>query len=152
MDERRQHARQELRLPASIDQLGDYIDCEIVDFSMGGLRLDIADDSFALDEIVSLKVVVQKHEYILKIRVHHISPTYLGVSFYQAEELVIKQLSFVAKQQALLSPKSTPKGKTSFSQKEQKDILADVIRSEEHTSELQSPCNLVCRLLLETTK
>src|SRR5256885_12547249 len=25
----------------------------------------------------------------------------------------------------------------------------DFIRSEEHTSELQSPCNLVCRLLLE---
>src|SRR5256885_10635624 len=25
----------------------------------------------------------------------------------------------------------------------------DVVRSEEHTSELQSPCNLVCRLLLE---
>src|SRR5688500_12327997 len=25
-------------------------------------------------------------------------------------------------------------------------------RSEEHTSELQSPCNLVCRLLLENTK
>src|SRR5256885_13334189 len=24
-------------------------------------------------------------------------------------------------------------------------------RSEEHTSELQSPCNLVCRLLLDTT-
>src|SRR3989454_9185621 len=27
--------------------------------------------------------------------------------------------------------------------------LADKPRSEEHTSELQSPCNLVCRLLLE---
>src|SRR5205807_9021504 len=26
---------------------------------------------------------------------------------------------------------------------------AAVLRSEEHTSELQSPCNLVCRLLLE---
>src|SRR5256885_13283456 len=26
---------------------------------------------------------------------------------------------------------------------------ADHLRSEEHTSELQSPCNLVCRLLLE---
>src|ERR1022692_1191722 len=26
------------------------------------------------------------------------------------------------------------------------------IRSEEHTSELQSPCNLVCRLLLEKTQ
>src|SRR5256885_11001655 len=25
----------------------------------------------------------------------------------------------------------------------------DLLRSEEHTSELQSPCNLVCRLLLE---
>src|SRR2546426_9272868 len=27
-----------------------------------------------------------------------------------------------------------------------------VVRSEEHTSELQSPCNLVCRLLLEKKK
>src|SRR5256885_8123025 len=27
-----------------------------------------------------------------------------------------------------------------------------VLRSEEHTSELQSPCNLVCRLLLENKK
>src|SRR5256885_13270351 len=32
-------------------------------------------------------------------------------------------------------------------------ILATAeIRSEEHTSELQSPCNLVCRLLLEKKK
>src|SRR2546426_2257582 len=29
------------------------------------------------------------------------------------------------------------------------DNAQDAIRSEEHTSELQSPCNLVCRLLLE---
>src|SRR5256885_10050318 len=28
-------------------------------------------------------------------------------------------------------------------------LPVDDIRSEEHTSELQSPCNLVCRLLLE---
>src|SRR2546426_1204682 len=28
----------------------------------------------------------------------------------------------------------------------------DMARSEEHTSELQSPCNLVCRLLLEKKK
>src|SRR5205807_9165307 len=28
----------------------------------------------------------------------------------------------------------------------------DIGRSEEHTSELQSPCNLVCRLLLEKKK
>src|SRR5205807_9010539 len=29
------------------------------------------------------------------------------------------------------------------------DTFPGTIRSEEHTSELQSPCNLVCRLLLE---
>src|SRR5256885_7573976 len=29
------------------------------------------------------------------------------------------------------------------------DARGLLIRSEEHTSELQSPCNLVCRLLLE---
>src|SRR5256885_5463345 len=32
------------------------------------------------------------------------------------------------------------------------DVGDDVLRSEEHTSELQSPCNLVCRLLLEKKK
>src|SRR5256885_10053563 len=31
-------------------------------------------------------------------------------------------------------------------------VAAAVKRSEEHTSELQSPCNLVCRLLLEKKK
>src|SRR5256885_5307462 len=30
--------------------------------------------------------------------------------------------------------------------------IARALRSEEHTSELQSPCNLVCRLLLEKKK
>src|SRR5256885_17078244 len=30
--------------------------------------------------------------------------------------------------------------------------LYSYVRSEEHTSELQSPCNLVCRLLLEKKK
>src|SRR5205807_5595762 len=29
------------------------------------------------------------------------------------------------------------------------EALRNELRSEEHTSELQSPCNLVCRLLLE---
>src|SRR5688500_19542775 len=31
-------------------------------------------------------------------------------------------------------------------------VWCDGIRSEEHTSELQSPCNLVCRLLLAKKK
>src|SRR5256885_10529598 len=32
------------------------------------------------------------------------------------------------------------------------ELGAQQVRSEEHTSELQSPCNLVCRLLLEKKK
>src|SRR5256885_13310529 len=32
------------------------------------------------------------------------------------------------------------------------DAQNDAVRSEEHTSELQSPCNLVCRLLLAKNK
>src|SRR5688500_12549409 len=32
------------------------------------------------------------------------------------------------------------------------DVVWSRVRSEEHTSELQSPCNLVCRLLLEKKK
>src|SRR2546426_2854090 len=31
-------------------------------------------------------------------------------------------------------------------------LVHQAVRSEEHTSELQSPCNLVCRLLLEKKK
>src|SRR5256885_10577876 len=33
-----------------------------------------------------------------------------------------------------------------------RDWMSNQSRSEEHTSELQSPCNLVCRLLLEKKK
>src|SRR2546426_1419764 len=32
------------------------------------------------------------------------------------------------------------------------EMTFEISRSEEHTSELQSPCNLVCRLLLEKKK
>src|SRR5256885_4195569 len=41
-----------------------------------------------------------------------------------------------------------------FSQttRDERLALLDKVRSEEHTSELQSPCNLVCRLLLEKKK
>src|SRR5256885_2827339 len=38
------------------------------------------------------------------------------------------------------------------SQRGQRPGLCPPCRSEEHTSELQSPCNLVCRLLLEKKK
>src|SRR5256885_12796781 len=41
----------------------------------------------------------------------------------------------------------TPDSTSSLPSSEKADLQQD--RSEEHTSELQSPCNLVCRLLLE---
>src|SRR2546426_5622920 len=37
-------------------------------------------------------------------------------------------------------------------EEEQRRAASEHQRSEEHTSELQSPCNLVCRLLLEKKK
>src|SRR5256885_8264188 len=43
--------------------------------------------------------------------------------------------------------KFKPKAQWKFVGKERP--IYDLNRSEEHTSELQSPCNLVCRLLLE---
>src|SRR5256885_7247134 len=41
---------------------------------------------------------------------------------------------------------------TCITQKPVVSVGETVRRSEEHTSELQSPCNLVCRLLLEKKK
>src|SRR5256885_13190705 len=43
-----------------------------------------------------------------------------------------------------------PAGVQLRTQKADDDLF--LFRSEEHTSELQSPCNLVCRLLLEKKK
>src|SRR2546426_3535768 len=43
-------------------------------------------------------------------------------------------------------------GRTVYSTSLAGIMPGDELRSEEHTSELQSPCNLVCRLLLEKKK
>src|SRR2546426_6666423 len=53
--------------------------------------------------------------------------------------------------------RSSPEAADDGGEDDQRDIAVDVEegdveRSEEHTSELQSPCNLVCRLLLEKKK
>src|SRR2546426_4256627 len=44
------------------------------------------------------------------------------------------------------------RGRAGFPCAARRDHRATGGRSEEHTSELQSPCNLVCRLLLEKKK
>src|SRR5256885_9101423 len=50
-----------------------------------------------------------------------------------------------------LATRRKPPGTRHHITGERVDLVGDV-RSEEHTSELQSPCNLVCRLLLEKKK
>src|SRR2546426_3971620 len=47
---------------------------------------------------------------------------------------------------------STPKDTTLLAPVVVTGVRLPTVRSEEHTSELQSPCNLVCRLLLEKKK
>src|SRR5256885_11989922 len=42
--------------------------------------------------------------------------------------------------------------KSGYEMRRQRWNITNAARSEEHTSELQSPCNLVCRLLLEKKK
>src|SRR5256885_10726222 len=53
-----------------------------------------------------------------------------------------------------LNPDGTPDGGVHdlFTITGRSDAPVGCARSEEHTSELQSPCNLVCRLLLEKKK
>src|SRR5688500_19566764 len=55
---------------------------------------------------------------------------------------------------ARLGPNSVSTGVTlrQFDCTEQSPQPSHTARSEEHTSELQSPCNIVCRLLLEKKK
>src|SRR5256885_10648076 len=52
----------------------------------------------------------------------------------------------------MLPPNSTRWPTTSHGRLNTMKTAVSATRSEEHTSELQSPCNLVCRLLLEKNK
>src|SRR5688500_19519536 len=52
-------------------------------------------------------------------------------------------------EQARARPAGTSKQECHGAERARHDSMAFLLRSEEHTSELQSPCKLVCRLLLE---
>src|SRR2546426_4364384 len=63
----------------------------------------------------------------------------------------LEQLFGKLRRAKLVSSVRGPGGGYNLARGPQEISVAD-IRSEEHTSELQSPCNLVCRLLLEKKK
>src|SRR5256885_9853708 len=52
----------------------------------------------------------------------------------------------------ICSPKTSLRSITPTAAASRSSACSTASRSEEHTSELQSPCNLVCRLLLEKKK
>src|SRR5688500_20139790 len=56
--------------------------------------------------------------------------------------------SFPTRRSSDLGPRTSPPRRRSA----RESSSSTPCRSEEHTSELQSPCNLVCRLLLEKKK
>src|SRR2546426_7948532 len=72
----------------------------------------------------------------------------LGVILYQDQVLQVCQAlaGFTTGQAEAL--------RRAMSRRRSRELMAgfSASRSEEHTSELQSPCNLVCRLLLEKKK
>src|SRR5256885_6838593 len=61
---------------------------------------------------------------------------------FQFQRSVPRAESLVASATVVVSPLQMQRSQHAF----------EGLRSEEHTSELQSPCNLVCRLLLEKKK
>src|SRR2546426_2939358 len=62
--------------------------------------------------------------------------------------------SFTVHPVASSDPRALPKASLVILSVKRYDLdeVIEQLRSEEHTSELQSPCNLVCRLLLEKKK
>src|SRR5256885_6858623 len=78
---------------------------------------------------------------IYTLSLHDALPILVGVPHLVIECDDVSTVDVVARGRPLRSHTSLPKGAN-----------VNFVRSEEHTSELQSPCNLVCRLLLEKKK
>src|ERR1039457_5812628 len=92
-----------------------------------------------------------------KLRITHVTETHIHADFVSGS----RELARRAGARLLLSAEGGRDWQYTFAKGEDATLLhardsfalgrvrVDVMRSEEHTSELQSPCNLVCRLLLE---
>src|SRR2546426_2647474 len=74
-----------------------------------------------------------------------------GTAFYIVGRRLLSRAAAVAatERERLLEE---ARQRLTLAAKEELIQAREALRSEEHTSELQSPCNLVCRLLLEKKK
>src|SRR2546426_3016645 len=74
--------------------------------------------------------------------------------FRSASQKGKNPLSGTLSPQPMCSVSDSPATNTASPNKQSANTISAwrISRSEEHTSELQSPCNLVCRLLLEKKK
>src|SRR5256885_8798467 len=82
-------------------------------------------------------------------------PTLFRSGRAYAESVVVAALDLSGQVAAGISHGFRPYGPPTMVTRAQGAVTAELEyepRSEEHTSELQSPCNLVCRLLLEKKK
>src|SRR5688500_19383113 len=95
--------------------------------------------------IEEARISVLDRGFIFGDGVYEVIPVYSRKPFRLAEHLLRLQHSLDGIR--LQNPHSTGEWSGMLEQ-----VIARNERSEEHTSELQSPCNLVCRLLLEKKK
>src|SRR3989454_571004 len=73
-------------------------------------------------------------------------------SGYAAMDYVVARLAALDAEQVGVAAGVAPPSPQPAESRPGIDVLLQDLRSEEHTSELQSPCNIVCRLLLEKKK
>src|SRR3989454_9733674 len=134
-----------------IDSAGTIVDC--IQQASADLRLEVPDRSRASHVIGlglkdSLRLAVpglpaERYAEFVELYRRHFMAREDAIRLFPGIEALLKTLS-----QTRLLAIATGKSRRGL----ERALRASGLRSEEHTSELQSPCNLVCRLLLEKKK
>src|SRR5882762_2450776 len=88
----------------------------------------------------------------LAVRRFHRQPGAIGEDLFDLEEVVEAMVAELAAHATLLVAAPDPLHRLRVVVPDPHGAGTDAARSEEHTSELQSHLNLVCRLLLEKKK
>src|SRR5256885_9796935 len=125
-----------------------------VDYAINHARLTIAALAFLLIAgLVAYVTIPKEAEPDVKIPIIYTLLSQRGISPEDAERLLIKpvetKLKSVSNVKEMRAVAFEGGGYVLLEFEAGFNSKTALARSEEHTSELQSPCNLVCRLLLE---